>query len=73
MSVVDRRYHCLEQQLLAVRIFTHQRLRFDIFHQKLAVEEWQANVRDELSGVLLALGDVMLDPVYDRSEDSLLA
>lgn len=64
--------HRLEQQLLAMRILADERLRLDVLHEELTVEERQAHIGDQLSDVLLPLA-LVLNPVQNCRENFFLA
>lgn len=64
--------HRFQQQFLAMRVLANQRLRLDVFHQELPVEERQPHIRDQLGDVLLPVA-LMLNPVEDSSKNFFLA
>lgn len=55
-----------------MRVLTDQRLRLDVLHEELPVEERQTHIGDELCDVLLPVA-LMLNPVEDCRKNFFLA
>lgn len=55
-----------------MEVLPHQGFRLDAGHQEFTVHQRQAHVRHQLGNVLLALAQIVLDPVQNGNEYLLL-